>query len=61
MNKKINIISDSNIKSKKIRNYLIKKLKKIKYLRQVNLKIIIGGDGFMLKTLKKNMNFSNIF
>ena len=60
MNKKINIISDSNIKSKKIRDYLIKKLKKINYFRP-NLKIIIGGDGFMLKTLKKNMNFSNIF
>ena len=60
MKKKISIISDSNIKSKKIRSYLIKKLKKINYLRP-NLKIIIGGDGFMLKTLKKNMNFSNIF
>ena len=60
MNKKINIISDNNIKSKKIRSYLIKKLKKVKFLRP-NLKIIIGGDGFMLKTLKKNMNFSNIF
>ena len=60
MNKKISIISDSNIKSKKIRDYLIKKLKKINYFRP-NLKIIIGGDGFMLKTLKKNMNFSNIF
>tara|TARA_B100001057_G_C22816198_1_gene937531 strand:+ start:1243 stop:2016 length:774 start_codon:yes stop_codon:yes gene_type:complete len=60
MNKKINIISDNNIKSKKIRSYLIKKLKKVKFLRP-NLKIIIGGDGFMLKTLKKNMSFSNIF
>ena len=60
MNKKISIISDNNIKSKKIRSYLIKRLKKVKFLRP-NLKIIIGGDGFMLKTLKKNMNFSNIF
>ena len=60
MNKKISIISDNNIKSKKIRSYLIKKLKKINYLRP-NLTIIIGGDGFMLKTLKKNMNLSNIF
>ena len=60
MNKKISIISDNNIKSKKIRSYLIKKLKKINYLRP-NLTIIIGGDGFMLKTLKKNMNFSNTF
>ena len=60
MNKKISIISDSNIKSKKIRSYLIKKLKKINYLRP-NLKIIIGGDGFMLKTLKKNKFSSKIF
>ena len=60
MNKKIKIISDSNIKSKKIKFLLIKKLKKVKYLRP-NLRIIIGGDGFMLKTLKKNKNLKNIF
>mgnify|MGYP001202217703 CR=1 FL=1 len=42
MNKKINIISDSNIKSKKIRDYLIKKLKKINYFRP-NLKQFIDG------------------
>ena len=60
MNKKINIISDNNIKSKKIKFLLIKKLKKVKYLRP-NLRIIIGGDGFMLKTLKKNKNLKNIF
>ena len=60
MNKKINIISDNNIKSKKIKFLLIKILKKVKYLRP-NLRIIIGGDGFMLKTLKKNKNLKNIF
>ncbi len=60
MKKKINIISDNNIKSKKIKFLLIKKLKKVKYLRP-NLRIIIGGDGFMLKTLKKNKNLKNIF
>ena len=60
MNKKINIISDNNIKSKKIKFLLIKKLKKVKYLRP-NLRIIIGGDGFMLKTLKKNKNLKNLF
>ena len=60
MNKKINIISDNNIKSKKIKFLLIKKLKKVKYLRP-NLRIIIGGDGFMLKTLKKNKDLKNIF
>ena len=52
MNKKIIIISDNNIKSKKIKIHLIKKLKKVKNMRP-NLRIIIGGDGFMLKTLKK--------
>ena len=60
MNKKINIISDDNIKSKKIKIHLIKKLKKVKNMRP-NLRIIIGGDGFMLKTLKKNKNLKNIF
>ena len=60
MKKKINIISDNNIKSKKIKFLLIKKLKKVKYLRP-NLRIIIGGDGFMLKTLKKNKDLKNIF
>ena len=60
MNKKINIISDNNIKSKKIKFLLIKKLKKVKCLRP-NLRILIGGDGFMLKTLKKNKNLKNIF
>ena len=60
MNKKINIISDNNIKSKKIKIHLIKKLKKVKNIRP-NLRIIIGGDGFMLKTLKKNKNLKNIF
>ena len=51
MNKKINIISDNNIKSKN-KISLNQKIKKVKYLRP-NLRIIIGGDGFMLKTLKK--------
>lgn len=60
MNNKISIISDNNIKSKKIKNQLIKILKKAKFLRP-NIKIVIGGDGFMLKTLKKNKNFLNTF
>ena len=53
------IISDKNLKSQKIKSYLIKYLKKKKIKN--NLFIVIGGDGFMLKTLKKNKNSSRIF
>ena len=59
MNKPL-IISDNNLKSKKIKNFLIKKLigRKIK---RPNLVIVIGGDGFMLQTLKKNKKTNNYF
>ncbi len=45
------IISDINKRSQRIKSLLKKKLNKIKIK---NLIIVIGGDGFMLKTLKKN-------
>ena len=47
------IISDSNKKSQKIKSKIIKKLKKHNPNKK-NLVIVIGGDGFMLKTLKKH-------
>ena len=53
------IISDTNSKSQRIKSYLIKRLKKIKL--KTNMSIVIGGDGFMLKTLKKNTKNSRIF
>ncbi len=53
------IISDTNSNSKKIKTFLIKNLKKKKLKN--NVFIVIGGDGFMLKTLKKNINNSRIF
>jgi len=53
------IISDKNNKSQKIKLFLIKKLRNIKL--KSNLYIVIGGDGFMLKTLKKNRNNSKLF
>ena len=53
------IISDKNKKSQKIKLFLIKKLRNIKL--KSNLYIVIGGDGFMLKTLKKNRNNSKLF
>ena len=43
------IISDINKRSERIKS-LLKKLNKLKIK---NLIIVIGGDGFMLKTLKK--------
>ena len=58
--KKPNIIFDNNKKSKKIRNFLVKKLKKYK-IKKNNLVIVVGGDGFMLQTLKKNKKKSNLF
>ena len=53
------IISDKNFKSQKIKSYLVRKLKKEKLKK--NMLIVIGGDGFMLKTLKKNTKNSLIF
>ena len=54
------IISDKNQRSKRIKSILIKKLKNIK-LKDTKIKIIIGGDGFMLQTLKKNKDSGKYF
>jgi len=51
--KNIQIISDKNKKSLKIKFFLKKKLFKSK-INKPNFIIVIGGDGFMLQTLKKN-------
>jgi len=58
--KKIQIISDINLKSQKIRSSLIKELNKNKIIRE-NIIIVIGGDGFMLQTLKKNKRQKKFF
>ena len=50
---KIQIISDKNSKSLKIKKSLLKILKN-KEIKKKNLVVVIGGDGFMLQTLKKN-------
>ena len=54
------IISDSNKKSLKIKAFLLKNIKKKLFLKS-KLVIVIGGDGFMLKTLKKNEHSSKLF
>ena len=53
--KKLHIISDNNKRSLNIKNLLLKKINTNNF-KQSNLVIVIGGDGFMLKTLKKNKN-----
>ncbi len=57
---KLQIISDKNKKSSKIKKIIIKKILKSKFERE-NLVIVIGGDGFMLQTLKKNKNLKKQF
>ena len=58
--KKIQIISDKNLKSEKIR-LIIKKILLKNKLNRKNLVIVIGGDGFMLQTLKKNKISNKLF
>ena len=58
--KKIRIISDNNKKSHQIRIKILKILKKNK-IDNLKFIIVIGGDGFMLQTLKKNRNKNNYF
>ena len=54
------IISDKNKKSLTIKKQLIKIIKSHQF-KQSNLVIVIGGDGFMLETLKKNINSKKQF
>ena len=54
------IISDTNKKSLKIKSFLLKRIKTNKLIKS-NLVIVIGGDGFMLQTLKRSKNLSKSF
>tara|TARA_B110000008_G_scaffold278045_1_gene320798 strand:+ start:136 stop:906 length:771 start_codon:yes stop_codon:yes gene_type:complete len=56
----IQIISDQNYRSLKIKKTLIKKINTSNFFKK-NLTIVIGGDGFMLQTLKKNKNLKREF
>ncbi len=58
--KNIQIISDKNLKSLKIKRSLSNILKKFN-TKKTNVVIVIGGDGFMLQTLKKNKKSKKIF
>ncbi len=54
------VVSDKNFKSTKIKNAVIKKIKTHSLLKS-NLIIVIGGDGFMLETLKKYSKYKKPF
>ena len=56
----LQIIYDRNKKSRRIRSLLVKEINKKKFTKD-NLVIVIGGDGFMLQTLKKNKNSKKLF
>ncbi len=58
--KKIQIISDKNSRSLRIKKSLLNIFKKTK-VKKSNTIVVIGGDGFMLQTLKKNQNSKNSF
>src|SRR6056300_1570164 len=58
--KSIQIISDKNQKSLKIKSAIQKKINQNK-IKRTNITIVIGGDGFMLQTLKKNKKSKNFF
>ena len=54
------LISDKTPLAKKIKKILIKKIK-INSIKKSKIIIVIGGDGFMLQTLKKNKNSRKLF
>ena len=57
---KIQIISDKNLRSLRIKKSLFNIIKKSK-TKKSNIIIVIGGDGFMLQTLKKNKKSKKLF
>ncbi len=57
---KLQIISDKNKKSLKIKNLLSKIIKSNNFKKE-NLIVVIGGDGFMLQTLKSNKKSNKYF
>ena len=60
MKDKIYLVFDKTKKSLKIKNFLTKKIQTTT-LKKSNIIIVLGGDGFMLQTLKKLYKFKKPF
>ena len=60
MMNRFQIISDKNQRSLKIKSLIQKKINQNEVKRS-NITIVIGGDGFMLQTLKKNRKSKKFF
>ena len=58
--KNIQIISDKNFRSLRIKKSLLNILKKTE-AKKPNTIIVVGGDGFMLQTLKRNKKSKRLF
>ncbi len=56
----VQIISDKNQKSLKMKSLINKKIKQNE-VKKSNITIVVGGDGFMLQTLKKNKKSKKFF
>ena len=60
MKNKVFLVFDKTTTSLKIKSFLIKKVN-ITSLKKSNLIIVVGGDGFMLQTLKRLYKFKKPF
>ncbi len=60
MKSKIHIVNDKNLSSIKIKKNLIKKVKTYS-LKKSDIIIVIGGDGFMLNSLKRFHKYNKPF
>ena len=59
MRDKVYLIFDKTKASLKIKSILIKKIKITSLIRS-NIIIVLGGDGFMLQTLKNYIKIKNL-
>ena len=60
MKKKVFLVFDKTKNSLKIKSQIIKNIE-ITSIKKSNIIIVLGGDGFMLQTLKKFHKFNKPF
>ena len=60
MNNKVFLVFDKTKFSLKFKSFLVKKIQRVS-IKNSNIIIVLGGDGFMLQTLKNNKDSSKLF